>query len=97
VQVGRGRDAGTDVEELAHALLGEVTADPVHEIPVLQHVHAQRAPELHRCVPGRAVDGVVILAPEDVVVDPGAMGAVDPQVHCGGVLSRRRKLAVARS
>ncbi len=92
VQVRRGRDAGADVQELAHArLLGEPAHGTVHEVAVGPHVHRERGPLPGHGVARLLVGGVVVLAAEYVVVDAGGVGVlgVDP-VGRPSVVGQRR-------
>ena len=72
VAVGRGRDAGPDVEELPDPRLGGQVADRAgHEGTVGAHRVDQVRIGLQRRVAGRPVHRVVVLAAEPVIVDPG--------------------------
>jgi hypothetical protein len=75
VGVVRGRQPGTDVQELADArLAGQVADRPAQKGPVrpgLGHDARQHRGHLVARLP---VDGEVILAAEPVVPDPGRMG-----------------------
>lgn len=75
VGVVRGRDAGTEVEELRDAgLTGQVLHRPGQELAVGPHRLGQLRVGLQRQLARLPVGGEVILAAEPVVVDPGRVG-----------------------
>jgi hypothetical protein len=81
VDVRLGRDAGADVEELPDARLGR---QPRHgaaqERPVRADVADHGRPDLHDGLGCLAVGREIVLAAQPVVVDPGRMRHVRPQV-----------------
>src|SRR5215203_3153036 len=75
VDVGAGRDAGADVEELSDPQLpGKEAHGPAHEAAVLQDADADAWEHGRDRLPGLAVGGEVVLAAKPVVVSAGRMG-----------------------
>src|SRR5438132_842166 len=74
VQVGRGGQAGADVQELADALAGgEVVDHPGHEVAVGPHRGRQVGPHPGDVGGRLPVRGEVVLTAQQVVVDPGGV------------------------
>jgi hypothetical protein len=75
VDVGAGRDAGAEVEELPDPQLpGKEAHGPTHEAAVLQDADADAWEHGRDRLPGVAVGGEVVLAAKPVVVSAGRMG-----------------------
>jgi len=81
MQVGFGGDAGADVEELRDAFVREVAGGTAHEIPVHPRREHGGRPLLLHFLAGQSVGFVIVLPAEEVVVDTGGVGLVQPQLR----------------
>jgi len=83
VGVACGRDTGADVEELANSCLsGEVVDHPPEERPVRPRGETELRPYLERFLGGGPVRSVVVLAAEQVVIDPGMVRLAGVERRC---------------
>jgi hypothetical protein len=96
VHVIRGRQAGPDVEELPNAGLGGQVPDrAAEERPVLARGDADGRVGLQDLLGGLAVGRKVVLAAEEVVVDPRHVRPGDVELRDrGGLLHRGESLSI---
>jgi len=71
-----GGQARADVEELADALVGQVLHRADEETPIRSRALLDIGRELQQLLRDRAIDGEVLLSPEEEVVDAGRAGHV---------------------
>lgn len=74
VKVRGGRNSGTDVEELTDALSRQHSGGTMHEVPVGTRHLLDRGEEGDDLLGGLPVDGIVVLAVEEVVIHARRLG-----------------------
>jgi hypothetical protein len=97
VGVACGRDAGADVEKLPDPRLpGEVADNPAQEGPVGPGREAHFRGDLEHGIDGGPVGRIVVLAAQQVVVDPGLVGHAGVERRPAGRFRTRHGCLVPR-
>ena len=91
MHVRLGRQAGADIEELPDARLGHQPGHgPVHERPVGADITDHSRPDRDDRFGRLPVSSEVVLAAQPVVIDPGRMRHISPEVNHAMVWRRPR-------